>query len=156
MAYLASITLKDLKVRELSCQLSDEIHHEREEIRKKIERDEFEELAKDLHHLVSTKNCPGVFNSPYNIEPIRAFGAPVETHLKASFAGSKYLVKHMTRALGSQRYRATKGVTHQQGTPQGHAGTYTHASYPRPLESVNEEPTPKARTQRVLKSGQAA
>ena len=32
----------------------------------------------------STANCPGVYNSPY-VEPIRAFGTPMEQHLQNNF-----------------------------------------------------------------------
>jgi len=139
-AYLASVTVKDEKIRELAHNVSENTHYERERVRVEEEKAEFDGLAKDLHHLVSTANIPGVFNSPFNIEPVRAFGAPVESHLKDSFSRSKYLQRHMTRALGSQRYRATKGGYDPRDTKNtlGSSGTYTHSSFPRPLETVQE------------------
>jgi len=140
-AYLASVAIKDQKVRELSDQVAESTHFAREKTRLMEEQNEFNTLAKDLHHLVSTANIPGVFNSPFNIEPVRAFGAPVESHLKTSFAKSKYLQRHMTRALGQQRYRATKGGGLRDSKQSfGSSGSYTHSSFPRPLETLDEEP----------------
>lgn len=47
-------------------------------------RDEFDNLAGDLHHLVSTKAMPGVYNPPYNDVLPQAFGKPIEGHLRDS------------------------------------------------------------------------
>jgi hypothetical protein len=48
-------------------------------------RTEFAELAGNLHHLVSTKAIPGVYNPPFvNIKP-QAFNVEVEQHLKSTF-----------------------------------------------------------------------
>jgi len=43
---------------------------------------EFDNLAGDLHHLVSTKTTPGVYNPPYNDSLPRAFDKPIEQHLR--------------------------------------------------------------------------
>jgi hypothetical protein len=45
-------------------------------------RKEFDNLAGELHHLISTKNCPGVYNPPYNDALPRAFDLPIEQHLR--------------------------------------------------------------------------
>merc|ERR1719221_1463382 len=45
-------------------------------------RKEFEDLAGDLHHLVSTKTIAGVYNPPYNDMLPRAFEKPIEQHLR--------------------------------------------------------------------------
>lgn len=45
-------------------------------------RYEFENLAGDLHHLVSTKVIAGVYNPPYNDALPRAFEKPIEQHLR--------------------------------------------------------------------------
>eukprot|EP00747_Dinoflagellata_sp_TGD_P167543 gnl/TRDRNA2_/TRDRNA2_192130_c0_seq1.p1 gnl/TRDRNA2_/TRDRNA2_192130_c0~~gnl/TRDRNA2_/TRDRNA2_192130_c0_seq1.p1 ORF type:complete len:394 (+),score=62.44 gnl/TRDRNA2_/TRDRNA2_192130_c0_seq1:121-1302(+) len=45
-------------------------------------RQEFDSLAGDLHHLVSTKSIPGVYNPPYNDALPRAFDKPIEQHLR--------------------------------------------------------------------------
>merc|ERR1712157_396787 len=47
-------------------------------------RQEFDNLAGELHHLVSTKATPGVYNPPYNDTLPRAFEKPIEQHLRDS------------------------------------------------------------------------
>lgn len=47
-------------------------------------RQEFHSLAGELHHLVSTKTIPGVYNPPYNDVLPRAFEKPIEQHLRDS------------------------------------------------------------------------
>lgn len=42
-------------------------------------------LAKNLHHLSSTKNIPGVYNSPFALNKPAVFDRTVEDHLKAAF-----------------------------------------------------------------------
>ena len=42
----------------------------------------FKEIVQHLHHLVSTKTIPGVYNSPYERDhPPSALGVPIEQHL---------------------------------------------------------------------------
>jgi len=137
-AYLANVTLKDEKIRELSENVAESTYQEREMLRQSDQEEEFTTLAKDLHHLCSTANIPGVFNSPYNMEPVRAFGAPVESQLKSTFAKSQYLQKHMMRSLGASRYKALHRSS--MGNTSGTLGSnaYTHSSLPRPLEPVAE------------------
>jgi hypothetical protein len=45
-------------------------------------RQEFNSLAGELHHLVSTKTIPGVYNPPYNDALPKAFEKPIEQHLR--------------------------------------------------------------------------
>mmetsp|Transcript_66998 Transcript_66998/g.158004 ORF Transcript_66998/g.158004 Transcript_66998/m.158004 type:complete len:388 (+) Transcript_66998:109-1272(+) len=45
-------------------------------------REEFDNLAGDLHHLMSTKSIPGVYNPPYSDLLPRAFEQPIEEHLR--------------------------------------------------------------------------
>eukprot|EP00440_Ansanella_granifera_P008126 gb/GFBE01008793.1/.p1 GENE.gb/GFBE01008793.1/~~gb/GFBE01008793.1/.p1 ORF type:complete len:395 (+),score=89.06 gb/GFBE01008793.1/:1-1185(+) len=45
-------------------------------------RQEFDNLAGELHHLVSTKTIAGVYNPPYNDHLPRAFEKPIEQHLR--------------------------------------------------------------------------
>jgi hypothetical protein len=47
-------------------------------------RKEFDNLAGELHHLVSTKSIAGVYNPPYNDMLPRAFEKPIEQHLRDS------------------------------------------------------------------------
>lgn len=48
------------------------------------QRSDFHKVSSKLHHLVSTKMIPGVYNSPYVPEESKpiVFSANVETHLK--------------------------------------------------------------------------
>lgn len=45
-------------------------------------KEEFDHLAGDLHHLMSTKTIPGVYNPPYSDLLPRAFEKPIEEHLR--------------------------------------------------------------------------
>mmetsp|Transcript_79426 Transcript_79426/g.233396 ORF Transcript_79426/g.233396 Transcript_79426/m.233396 type:complete len:388 (-) Transcript_79426:112-1275(-) len=47
-------------------------------------RREFDTLAGELHHLVSTKTIPGVYNPPYSDALPHAFSKPIEEHLRDS------------------------------------------------------------------------
>jgi hypothetical protein len=47
-------------------------------------RKEFDDLAGQLHHLVSTRTIPGVYNPPYSDVLPRAFDKPIEQHLRDS------------------------------------------------------------------------
>jgi len=47
-------------------------------------RQEFHDMAGELHHLVSTKAVAGVYNPPYNDSLPRAFEKPIEQHLRDS------------------------------------------------------------------------
>lgn len=47
-------------------------------------RKEFDNLASELHHLISTKSIAGVYNPPYNDMLPRAFNKPIEQHLRES------------------------------------------------------------------------
>lgn len=47
-------------------------------------RQEFDDLAGQLHHLVSTKTIAGVYNPPYNDTLPKAFEKPIEQHLRDS------------------------------------------------------------------------
>jgi len=75
------------------------------------------------------------------MEPVRAFGKPVESQIKSTFARSGYLKRHLMRSMGKARYTAIHG---SMGDTSGSMGTldsaaYTHSSMPRPLETLAEE-----------------
>ena len=48
-------------------------------------RTEFSEIAGNLHHLVSTKAIPGVYNPPFSQVKPQAFNVDMETHLRSTF-----------------------------------------------------------------------
>jgi len=160
-AYLSAVATKDNKIREVSEQVAESMFIERTTLHEvhltnnfdssstcytfcaatymrwvvqATERNNFDKLAADLHHLKSTEHISGVFNSPY-VEPLRAFGAPIEQHLTANFKKSKHCAKHLRRALGAQLYSQTYKKAAQNAGLATEGGTYQHASMPRPLDN---------------------
>jgi len=63
-------------------------------------RGEFVNLAGELHHLISTKTCPGVYNPPYSDTLPRAFEKPIEQHLRDSCQ------VRLPRSLNRPRHRS--------------------------------------------------
>lgn len=122
-------------MREVSLAFAEQTQEERAQLLQTKERAEFESLAADLHHLRSTSQIPGVFNSPY-VEPLRAFGIPMEQHLQDTFTKSKFCSRHMRRAMGGDMYARSYKKTGQ--STLGYSTTsssYQYASMPRPLDN---------------------
>lgn len=105
------------------------LHHEKqleEEKQRKVTqiRDEFDNLAGDLHHLISTKAIPGVYNPPYNDALPQAFGEPIEQHLREncrvklpkSLRRPRHKVLAATASLSPSRTvtRTALGATHAE------------------------------------------
>ena len=63
------------KINEIECQKAKE----------EMARAEFAMITGNLHHLLSTKMQPGVYNSPYIALKPQVFNVDIETHLKTSF-----------------------------------------------------------------------
>jgi len=86
-AYIKFITVKNEDIR---TQLSDYYVNTKAEDEKRREeqaRTEFKQLAKNLHHLSSTKNIPGVYNPQYTLDGTKptAFNQEIEAHLTQQF-----------------------------------------------------------------------
>eukprot|EP00274_Cyanoptyche_gloeocystis_P005097 CAMPEP_0196654394 /NCGR_PEP_ID=MMETSP1086-20130531/4092_1 /TAXON_ID=77921 /ORGANISM="Cyanoptyche gloeocystis , Strain SAG4.97" /LENGTH=339 /DNA_ID=CAMNT_0041986119 /DNA_START=67 /DNA_END=1086 /DNA_ORIENTATION=+ len=82
-SYLASVMSKTSTVLQ-------DIHatHEQqmlfdEETKKKRELEEFQSTISSLHHLLSTRTIPGVYN--LSQQPVTAYSMPIERHLRQSF-----------------------------------------------------------------------
>jgi len=75
---------------------------------------EFEDLAGQLHHLVSTKSIAGVYNPPYNDVLPRAFEKPIEQHLRDSCKAKlpKSLKRPRHRSVAGTRETGTLSATH--------------------------------------------
>lgn len=91
--YLRKAELQALK--EKNQQFRDELEEygkvqavEAEEYQQELAKAEFGALAKNLHHLSSTKGIPGVYNSPFAVEKPTVFERSVEDHLKGAFRDS--------------------------------------------------------------------
>eukprot|EP00656_Telonema_subtile_P020859 TRINITY_DN2191_c0_g1_i4.p1 TRINITY_DN2191_c0_g1~~TRINITY_DN2191_c0_g1_i4.p1 ORF type:complete len:269 (+),score=45.87 TRINITY_DN2191_c0_g1_i4:302-1108(+) len=145
-AYLHAVTIKDQNVREVSEAVAERTQEERLQLLDQEERSEFEELTSNLHHLTSTRTTPGVYNSPF-VEPLTAFGTPMEEHLQNSFKKSKYCHRHLRRSMGSEVYARTFQRFGQSGSLSagktqgaGNSQTYQHASMPRPVETYKLQP----------------
>jgi len=63
-------------------------------------RREFDNLAGELHHLISTKSIAGVYNPPYSDTLPRAFEKPIEQHLRDSCQ------VRLPRSLNRPRHRS--------------------------------------------------
>jgi hypothetical protein len=139
-AYLEAVAIKDQNVREVSEAVAERMYEERALLQDEKDRAEFEALTSDLHHLRSTSNIPGVYNSPY-VAPLQAFGAPIEDHLQNTFKKSKYCHRHLRRALGSEVYESTYQRFGQTSTlGSGTSQRYQHSSMPRPVDSYKLQP----------------
>ena len=138
-AYIESVvkTGNDLRVR-LEKQLVQQQITERE-ADEQGKREQFTKITQQLHHLVSTKSIPGVYNSPYDVDsPICAMGGvPIEEHLcsgvKDLLRLSQYAKPNLTTDLNGMRrnaleYRADKRQSLQQSSP-----------YDAPLEAARME-----------------
>ncbi|CAE7349471.1 SPATA17 [Symbiodinium pilosum] len=75
-------------------------------------RREFRAVAGEIHHLVSTKSVPGVYNPPYNDHLPRAFDKPIEQHLRES------LRVHLPMSMRRPR-RVHTEASRPQLQPQG-------------------------------------
>ena len=54
------------------------------------QKNNFYRIASNLHHLISTKEIPGIYNTPYlppELKP-QVYNADIEEHLKAIFKSS--------------------------------------------------------------------
>jgi len=90
-AYIQSVVSRGEKLRDkLEQNLVEQRRMEaEEEIKSKAE--EFRKVTANLHHLLSTKSMPGIYNSPYVADnPPTAMGIPVEDHLRV---GVKDLIR---------------------------------------------------------------
>lgn len=85
--WLKMTKLKNEEMLEKMKEYGENLREEMERKKDEDQRRQFNEIAKNLHHLVSTKAIPGVYNPPHMQEQIRpqVFNADVETHLRSIF-----------------------------------------------------------------------
>lgn len=98
-AYILSVVEKGEQLR---ARLQEHLRAQRDGAARAMKGDaeqEFAEVTANLHHLVSTKNIPGVYNSPYMQDNLpAALGRPIEDHLRAS---TKELLRSKQHAAAS-------------------------------------------------------
>lgn len=72
---------------------------------------QFKKVSSNLHHLVSTRSMPGIYNSPYVADnPPTAMGIPVEEHLRAG-------VKDLLRTRLTGKVKMTKDLNGTKRIP---------------------------------------
>ena len=67
------------------------------------QKNNFYKIASNLHHLVSTKEIPGVYNTPYlppELKP-QVYNADIEEHLKAVFKKSLKKNKPLLKSINN-------------------------------------------------------
>lgn len=130
-AYVRAVAAKGEQLRaEMEQQLKEQLQKRLDEEETKA-RAEFDRTTQQLHHLVSTKAQPGVYNPPYAAtmaDVPSAFGVPLETHLR----------------IGSLRYIRTHGL-HPESTAgsvaiaaAGGAGDVASASMGRTVAALGD------------------
>lgn len=81
-AFVREIESKGEEMRRI---LQERLQKQRQDEQRTVEdaaRRELEEVTGNLHHLISTRATPGVFNSPYVASKPTSFGQPVELHIE--------------------------------------------------------------------------
>eukprot|EP00930_Biecheleria_cincta_P055317 TRINITY_DN41646_c0_g1_i1.p1 TRINITY_DN41646_c0_g1~~TRINITY_DN41646_c0_g1_i1.p1 ORF type:complete len:403 (-),score=61.43 TRINITY_DN41646_c0_g1_i1:65-1195(-) len=114
-------------------------------------RQEFDALAGELHHLVSTKCTPGVYNPPYNDVLPKAFEKPIEQHLRD--ACRVILPKSLRRPRHkiALDYSNQKGLGYsaQIGVSQAHVHAATDGLVAGPPQELPSRPPHKSRSASV-------
>ena len=68
--YILAIAEKGERLREELRQKLDDQYVENQRNEEEKQRTEFHKVSQNLHHLLSTKATPGIYNSPYLAEPV--------------------------------------------------------------------------------------
>lgn len=108
-AYIANILAKSSELRLQLAANRERAAQEEQERKLREMQDEFKKVAQKLHHLLSTKSRPGVYNPPFALDgPPTAFGVPVEEHLRNYT--TEVLRQDGLRLPREQRRRVRKSV----------------------------------------------
>lgn len=85
--YLQRIKQKNEETLAKLQEYSRAVQYHQERMKEEDQRKQFTMVAANLHHLVSTKTIPGVYNSPFVPEETKpqVYNSDIETHLKAVF-----------------------------------------------------------------------
>jgi hypothetical protein len=71
--YISAIAEKGDSLRQELQQKREEQYYENQRVEEEKKRLEFHRISQNLHHLVSTKQNPGIYNSPYLAEPVGTY-----------------------------------------------------------------------------------
>lgn len=118
--------------------------HEEEQMRQ-----EFDNLAGELHHLVSTKTIAGVYNPPYSDVLPSAFERPIEQHLRdcctVQVPRSLRRPKHKVMSA-TERHDPGAGAN---GITQAEVRALSGGSYGPPQELADRKPNQASRASNV-------
>ena len=82
-SYIQEVIIKSEKLRTELANHRQELLERDAQMQEEQAREEFQRVTENLHHLLSTKCQPGIYNSPYlQGEVPTAFNIPVEDHLR--------------------------------------------------------------------------
>ncbi|DAZ93582.1 TPA: hypothetical protein N0F65_009930 [Lagenidium giganteum] len=119
-AYVRDIATKGEDMRRL---LNEKLRQQQLEEQNNIEesaRKELREVSRNLHHLVSTRAVPGIYNSPHILSQSTSFGLPVESHI---LYNTKDLIRQqLTTAKAPTKltpYPPSNKATLQASSPYG-------------------------------------
>lgn len=112
-------------------------------------RNEFNNLAGELHHLISTKSIAGVYNPPYNDMLPRAFDKPIEQHLREACKVRLPASLRKPRHTRSQQNSQTMSLGYTPTPPQG--SPYTNAGPPQDLPDRSPHKSRSASVGRMQK-----
>jgi hypothetical protein len=84
-------------------------------------RKKFNNIGSNLHHLVSTKTIPGVYNPPHLPDELKSqvYNADIETHLKTIFKLSykkKSKLKTLNNSTAQSMQKNTQSISPQKKT----------------------------------------
>jgi hypothetical protein len=114
-AYIQQVLMQGEQLRgECQRNMEEQIAIAEEEYQQK-EAEEFQRLTSGLHHLISTKTSPGIYNSPYlygNVPTVH--DVPLEDHLRMS---SKHTVQSQMHGASSRAIRALRDARRTKKAP---------------------------------------
>ena len=117
--YIATVVMRGNDLRKKLEAYASECASEMERERARKREQEFKKVTENLHHLVSTKTTPGIYNNPYfeNKRP-KVRGRSVEEHLKEAFkkrGKKKFMKKKYTEPQVLDRRSIRISTTYDEG-----------------------------------------
>jgi len=82
--YLAKVEREGEQTVEWLCKMQDDVQEKKMKESELKVKEQINDICSGLHHLISTNQIPGIYNSPYCDVVPTAFGVPIEESLKTS------------------------------------------------------------------------
>lgn len=142
-SYIQEVIVKSEKLRKELANHRQELLERDARSQEDQAREEFSRVTENLHHLLSTKCQPGIYNSPYLQGDVpTAFNIPVEDHLRIGAATQLKKRQSTMNTRGSSRSTGTGGGGSLRGGTASSSGTSNGVSFsarPRSRISVQAE-----------------